>query len=165
MLSADEARQLDRFFFKLLVGVPGLDDLARIMALTTTEREVTVTARFGADKVREMFALVRQVKIADDVMKFALRLLRATHPDCEEAPEAVRKYVRYGASPRGAQAIVLASKARALLAGRYNASIDDVRYVAPPALSHRLILNFQGEMERVPVRAIVDEALAAVART
>jgi MoxR-like ATPase len=156
--------QLDRFFFKLSVGVPGIDDLAEIMMRTTALQDVTVVPRYGAETVRSMFAIVRQVKIADEVMRFALRLVRATHPDCDEAPDAVRKYVRYGASPRAAQSIVLASKARALLAGRFNASADDVRHVAEPAVNHRLILNFQGEMERVPVSAIVGEALAAVSR-
>jgi MoxR-like ATPase len=156
--------QLDRFFFKLSVRMPGVDDLAEIMARTTTEQAVTVTPRFGADVVRSLFGLVRQVKIADEVMRFALRLIRATHPDAGEASDAVRKYVRYGASPRAAQAIVLASKARALLAGRFNASIDDVRHVAGAALNHRIILNFQGEMEHVAVSSIVEDALATLLR-
>ena len=155
--------QLDRFFFKLTVALPSLEDLAEIMARTTTDHAPTVTPRFGAELVRSMFSLVRQVRIADEVMHFALRLLRATHPDTPEAPESVRKYVRYGASPRAAQSIVLAAKARALLAGRFNVATEDVTRVAPSALTHRLILNFQGEMERVPAAALVADALAAVA--
>jgi MoxR-like ATPase len=154
--------QLDRFFFKLTLGMPDVDDLAEIMARTTGDTAITIEQRFGADTVTPLFALVRQVKIASDVTKLALRLVRATHPDTAEAPDSARRYVRYGASPRAAQAIILASKARALLAGRFNASTDDMRAVAEPALNHRLILNFQGEMERVSPAAIVRDALAAV---
>ena len=156
--------QLDRFFFKLTVGMPDVDDLAEIMARTTGDAEVAILKRFGGAAVRPLFALVRQVKIATDVTALALRIVRATHPDTADAPESVRKYVRYGASPRGAQAIILAAKARALLAGRFNAAADDIAAVAEPALSHRLILNFQGEMERVATSALVRDALAAVRR-
>ena len=154
--------QLDRFFFKLTIGMPGVDDLAEIMARTTGAATVTIVPKYGAEAVRPLFALVRQVKIGSDVARTALRLVRATHPDGEDAPDSVRRYVRYGASPRAAQAIVLASKARALLAGRFNASDEDVRSVALPALSHRLILNFQGEMDRVATSRIVSDALEAV---
>ena len=154
--------QLDRFFFKLTIGMPDVDDLAEIMARTTGETTVSVNKRFGAAAIAPLFSLVRQVKIGSDVTKLALRLVRATHPDTADAPESVRRYVRYGASPRAAQAIVLASKARALLAGRFNASSDDVRVVAEPALNHRLILNFQGEMERIAPATIVRDALASV---
>jgi MoxR-like ATPase len=154
--------QLDRFFFKLTVRLPGLADLAEIMARTTTMDHVTVVPQFGADVVRAMTDLIRQVKIADEPLQLALRLIRATHPDGEDAPATVKQYVRYGASPRGGQAIVLAAKARALLAGRFNVSADDVRRVAVPALNHRLILNFQGAMEQVRVDAIIEDALASV---
>jgi MoxR-like ATPase len=156
--------QLDRFFFKLTVGMPPVAELAEIMARTTADTVATIRKRFGAEAVRPLFSLVRQVKISSEVTTFALRLVRATHPDTDEAPESVRKYVRYGASPRAAQAIILASKGRALLAGRFNASSDDVRAVAEPALNHRLIMNFQGEMERIAPSLIVRDALAAVAR-
>ncbi len=111
--------QLDRFFFKLSVQVPGVDDLAEIMARTTGEQDIRIAARFDAGTIRTMAGLIRQVKIGDGVLRLVLRLLRATHPEAPEAPPLVRKYVRYGASPRGAQAIVLAAKALALLDGRY----------------------------------------------
>ena len=109
-----------------------------------------------------MAMLIRQVKIADDTTRLVLRVIRATHPDAPEATEAVKKYVRYGASPRGAQAIILAAKTLALLAGRYHASLDDVRRVAVPALNHRLILNFHGEMEHAAPVALVEQVLDTV---
>jgi MoxR-like ATPase len=153
--------QLDRFFFKLAVQVPDIDDLAEIMARTTGERHATISPRFGPEVIASMLDLVRQVKIADDVLRFALRVVRATHPDKGHAPVVVDKYVRYGASPRAAQAIVLAAKALALLDGRYHASLEDVRRVAPPALNHRIILNFHGEMERVTTEAVIAQVLAS----
>jgi MoxR-like ATPase len=152
--------QLDRFFFKLIVQVPGLEDLAEIMARTTGDREARVTPRFGAETVRAMAGLVKQVKIDDQATRLALRFVRATHPEAQESPDVVKQYVRYGASPRGAQAMILAAKALALLAGRFHVSMDDLRTVAPPALSHRIIRNFQGEMEHVAPDSIVARIVA-----
>ncbi len=154
--------QLDRFFFKLIVRIPGIDDMAEIMARTTGAEQPGVTPQFGAAAVSRMSRLVKRIKIADDVMRLALRLVRATHPGADEAPASVKKYVRYGASPRGAQAIILAAKALAIVAGRFHVSSDDVRSVAVPALNHRLILNFHGEMEHVSSTTIVRDVLAAV---
>jgi MoxR-like ATPase len=153
--------QLDRFFFKLSVEVPGLDDLAEIMARTTGDEDIKINARFEADTIRKMAGLIRQVKIGDGVTRLVLQLMRATHPGTPEAPELVKKYVRYGASPRGAQAMVLAAKALALLDGRYHVATEDVRRVALPALNHRIIRNFQGEMERITAEAIIDHVLAS----
>ena len=152
--------QLDRFFFKLTVAVPGLDDLAEIMARTTGDRDVRVTPRFGADTVGSMIGLIKQVKIDDPTTRLALRFVRATHPDVDESPALVKKYVRYGASPRAAQSIILAAKTLALLAGRFHVSSDDVRRVALPALNHRIIRNFQGEMERIDPESIVAQVVA-----
>ena len=153
--------QLDRFFFKLSVEVPGVDDLAEIMARTTGNQDIRINARFEADTIRKMAGLIRQVKIGDGVTRLVLQLMRATHPGTPEAPDMVKKYVRYGASPRGAQAMVLAAKALALLDGRYHVATDDVRRVAQPALNHRIIRNFQGEMERITAEAIIDHVLAS----
>ena len=153
--------QLDRFFFKLSVEVPGVDDLAEIMARTTGDQDIRINARFEADTIRKMAGLIRQVKIGDGVTRLVLQLMRATHPGTPEAPDMVKKYVRYGASPRGAQAMVLAAKALALLDGRYHVAADDVRRVAQPALNHRIIRNFQGEMERITAEAIIDHVLAS----
>lgn len=151
--------QLDRFFFKLTVAVPDLDELTEIMARTTGDRQVRITPRFDPETVRSVSGLIKQIKIDDATMRLALRYVRATHPDAAEAPETVKKFVRYGASPRAAQAMILAAKTLALLAGRFHVSSDDVRRVALPALNHRIIRNFQGEMERV----LPDTIVAAVA--
>ena len=154
--------QLDRFFFKLTVRMPGIDDLAEILARTTGTNVPHARAAFGATTVREMTDLVKQVPVAEPALRLALRVVRATHPEAPEAPAAVKKYVRYGASPRAAQAIVLASKAIALLAGRYHAATDDVRRVVLPSLNHRIIRNFQGDMEQISTDAIVQGVLEAV---
>ena len=153
--------QLDRFFFKLNVQVPGVDDLAEIMARTTGDEQPRVRRLFGADVVTSLFGLIRQVKIADPVLRYALRIVRATHPQVPEAPEIVRSYVRYGASPRGAQAMVLSAKALALLSGRFHVSVADLQRVALPALGHRVIRNFHAEMERVTTDSIVQSVVAA----
>jgi len=152
--------QLDRFFFKLTMRTPTLEDLVEIMARTTGSPQPPIAPRFGAYAVGSLLGLVKQVKIAADVTRLVLRIVRATHPDTAESPDLVKKYVRYGASPRGAQAIVLAAKAFALVDGRYHVSADDVRRAVQPALNHRIILNFHGEMERVDRELLVGRILA-----
>jgi len=156
--------QLDRFFFKIDVPFPSEDDLVRIMERTTgVDVPVVGKAATGADVLR-MQRLARDVPIASHVMAYAIRLLRGTHPETEGVPEIVKTFVRYGASPRGAQAIVLGAKIHALLDGRFNVSYGDVQAVAPPALRHRVILNFEGEAEGIStdsvVRAIIAETPA-----
>ena len=155
--------QLDRFFFKLTVRTPTVDELGEIMARTTGVDQATPTARFGAEALRSMAGLIRQVRIADDVTRLVLRIVTATHPNADGAPAAVTQYVRYGASPRGGQAIILGAKAFALMAGRYHVAPEDVRRVALPALAHRLILNFQGEMDRVEAVDLVRQVVDATA--
>jgi MoxR-like ATPase len=154
--------QLDRFFFKITVKTPSLEELAEILTRTTGAEQATLSPMFGGDAVRTMADLIKQVKIPEPAMRLVLRITRATHPDAEEAPAAVRTYVRYGASPRAAQAMVLAAKALALLAGRYHVATGDIRSVAMPALNHRIIRNFHAEMEQVPAERIVGDVLAAV---
>jgi len=153
--------QLDRFFFKVDVPFPSEEDLIRIMERTTGGEQPSVgKAATGAD-VRSMQRLAREVPIASHVMAYAIRLLRGTHPETEKVPDIVRSYVRYGASPRGAQAIVLGAKIHALLDGRFNVAYSDVQAIAAPALRHRIILNFEGEAEGIStdsvVRAIIGE--------
>ncbi len=151
--------QLDRFFFKLLVRTPTVDELGEIMARTTGVDQPAATARFGAEVLRTLSGLIRQVKIADEVTRLVLRMVTATHPDGAGAPPAVKEYVRYGASPRGGQALILGAKALALMAGRHHVAPEDIRRVAVPALAHRLILNFQGEMDRVDTADLVRQVL------
>jgi len=152
--------QLDRFFFKIDVPFPSEEDLMAIMERTTGTAQITVgKAASGAD-VTAMQRIAREVPIATHVMAYAIRILRGTHPDTEGAPELVRKYVRYGGSPRGAQAIVLGAKIHALLEGRFNVAFSDVQAVAAPALRHRVILNFEGEAEGISTDSVVRAIIA-----
>jgi MoxR-like ATPase len=153
--------QLDRFFFKLRVQFPSREALHTIMDRTTSGAELHAERVVDGPRLLEMRELARQVPVARPVQDYALRILEATHPSAR-APEETRKYVRYGSSPRGAQALLLAAKIRALDAGRFAVAADDVRTVARPALRHRLILNFEGEAEGVDPDAIVEAVLGAV---
>jgi MoxR-like ATPase len=153
--------QLDRFFFKIDVPFPSEEDLIGIMERTTGGEQPSVGTAATGNDIRAMQRLARDVPIASHVMAYAVRLLRGTHPETERVPDIVRQYVRYGASPRGAQAIVLGAKIHALLDGRFNVAFADVQAVAAPALRHRVILNFEGEAEGIStdsiVRAIIGE--------
>ena len=152
--------QLDRFFFKIDVPFPSEDDLIAIMERTTGVEAPTVgKAASGAD-VLAMQRLARDVPIASHVMAYAVRILRATHPETERVPDLVSRYVRYGGSPRGAQAMVLGAKIHALLDGRFNVAYSDVQAVAAPALRHRIILNFEGEAEGISTDSVVRAILA-----
>jgi MoxR-like ATPase len=151
--------QLDRFFFKLVVDFPGRDDLHTILDRTTSDETPHPQAVMEKARIVELRDLVRKVPLARSIQDYAVRVLQATHPETAEATPNSKKYLRYGASPRGLQAIILASKIRALLEGRYAVAIDDIRAVAAPALRHRLILNFEGEAEGVKADAIIAEIL------
>jgi len=155
--------QLDRFLFKINVGFPGSDELVEILNRTTGEVEPEVETVADGPTVLAMGSLARQVPVASPVAEYAARLVIATHPEDEAAPEMVRRYVRYGASPRAAQALILGGKATALLAGRYNVAFDDLRAVAPAALRHRILLNFEGQAEGVSTDDVVAEVVEAVA--
>jgi MoxR-like ATPase len=155
--------QLDRFLFKLWVPFPNEEDLALIMERTTGAEQPKPGHVADAADVVAMQRLARSVPIAPHVTAYAVSLLAATHPDQGRAPELVRQYVRYGGSPRGAQALVLAGKINALLDGRFNVSTEDVRAVALPALRHRVIRNFEAEAEEISSDSIVRAVLEAVA--
>jgi MoxR-like ATPase len=154
--------QLDRFLFKLWVPFPSEEDLVSIMERTTGAEQPRAGRAANAAQVVAMQRLARSVPIAPHVMAYAVSVLSATHPDAPRAPELVRQYVRYGGSPRGAQALVLAGKIQALLDGRFNVSVEDIRAVALPALRHRLIRNFEAEAEGITSDAIVRAVLEAV---
>jgi MoxR-like ATPase len=155
--------QLDRFLFKVMVPFPSEDDLVTIMDRTTGAEGVAAAKVCTADEIVEMQRLARAVPIAPHVTAYAVSILSATHPDNGRAPGLVRDYVRYGGSPRGAQALVTAGKIYALLDGRFNVSTDDIRAVALPSLRHRIILNFEGEAEGITSEAVVRAILDAVA--
>jgi MoxR-like ATPase len=154
--------QLDRFLFKLWVPFPSEEDLVEIMERTTGAKTPTAGHAANAKEVVQMQRLARSVPIAPHVTAYAVSVLAATHPDAPRAPELVKQYVRYGGSPRGAQALVLTGKIHALLEGRYNVAVDDIRAVALPALRHRVIRNFEGEAEGITSDAIVRAVLDAV---
>ena len=141
--------QVDRFFYKLWVRFPDLAELTDIVNRTTGGEIAEPEAVLDGARLVEMQKLARQVVIADPVAQFAARLVLATHPDQPAATEKVKKFVRFGSSPRGAQTLILAAKVRALMDGRFNVAFDDIREVAPPTLRHRLILSFEGEAEGV----------------
>ena len=139
--------QLDRFLFKVNVPFPSRDELTEVLTRTTDQYTVELETVLNGPQIIEFQDLVRQIVVAPHVRDYAVRLLLATHPDQPGAPEAVRKYVRYGGSPRGVQAMLLGAKIVAALDGRYNVSFEDLRHVSVPALRHRMLLNFEGEAE------------------
>jgi len=149
--------QLDRFFFKLLTLYPSLGELEEIMERTTRGEEPEARPVAGAETLHEMHRLVREIVVAGHVREYAMRLVLATHPGGAYASESTNKFVRYGSSPRGGQALLLAGKVRALLEGRFNVSFQDIQAAARPALRHRLILNFEGEAENISPDSIIDE--------
>jgi MoxR-like ATPase len=161
--------QLDRFMFKLRVRYPALEELNAIIDRTTQAQHTVVERVMTGDAVVRYRELIREVPIASHVRDFASTIVMATHPQWEHSPEVTRRFVRYGASPRGAQALVLGAKVRALADGRYNVSADDLRAMAVPSLRHRVILNFEGEAEGVDVDSlvaqVVESAEAAGAQT
>jgi MoxR-like ATPase len=149
--------QLDRFLFKLRVRYPAVEELNAIIERTTQVQPVAVERVMTGPAVLSFRELVREVPLASHVRDFASAIVMATHPDWEGAPEVTRRFVRYGASPRGAQALVLGAKVLALTQGRYNVSLEDLRALTAPALRHRVILNFEGEAEAVDVDTLIAE--------
>ena len=146
--------QLDRFLFKLRVGAPSRAELHAILDRTTGAQTATVTPIWDRNRVLELQRLIREVPVARPVQDFAVRLIEGSHPQSSSIPE-IRKYLRFGSSPRGAQAIMLAAKVRALRERRFSPSFADVRAVATPSLRHRLLLNFDGEAEAIDTDALV----------
>jgi len=154
--------QLDRFFFKVNVDLPDVQEMTEILERTTGKESPTASrAATGAD-ILEMRALARTVPIASHVGEYIARLTLATHPDDPLASPLVKKYVRYGVSPRGGQALVLGAKVTALLTGRYNVAFEDVHAVALAALRHRLLLNFDGLAEGVSTDMVITDLLKEI---
>jgi MoxR-like ATPase len=141
--------QLDRFMLKLLVEFPTSSELAAILDRTTELEDPRAQPVLDGARIGTMRRLARQIPIADEVRQSAINAVLATHPENELATDMVRKYVRYGASPRGAQALILAAKIRAILDSRFHVAREDLQAAACPALRHRMILNFQGQAESV----------------
>jgi MoxR-like ATPase len=154
--------ELDRFFFKLNVGFPSRGELTNIVQRTTGPRPEPPTPIASGSGILEMQDIAREVPIASHVADYAVRLVLASHPELPEGAEAARRSVRYGASPRAAQAIILASKIHAVLAGRVNVAFDDVRRVASAALRHRIILSYEAEAKGMTTDRLIGELLASV---
>ena len=156
--------QLDRFFYKLLVDYPTAGELSEIVTRTTEGTKVEVSKVVNGATLIELQQLVQQVPVASHVKDYAVRLILATHPNTETAQEITNQFLKFGSSPRGAQALLLGAKVRALTEGRFNVSFDDVAEVALPALRHRLIVNFEAEAEGVTTDLVLQKIMAEVPR-
>ncbi len=154
--------QLDRFLLKALVPFPSADDLVTVVERTTGAHTVTPEAVCDGPTLQAMVALTRQVPVPDHVTRHAVDLVIATHPDQATAPTEVGRYVRFGASPRGVQALILTGKARAVLEGRPSVSVADVRASAPAALRHRLVVGYEATADGTSADDVVGAVLAAV---
>ena len=150
--------QMDRFMFKLIVPQPGLDELMQIVDMTQKTMAEVADSACNAQQLAEMRETANQIPVAEEVLRYAMTLCAATHPDGECASETAKKYVRLGASPRAGQALISAAKVKALMNGRYNVSYDDVNSLALPVLRHRLKLNF----EAIASRMSADEIVTAI---
>jgi MoxR-like ATPase len=154
--------QLDRFFFKLIVNYSGRQEMATILDRTTRGEWPQAEKVMDGAEIRQWQQLIREVLVAPPVQDYAIRLVLATHPQGEFATGETNRYIRCGASPRGAQALVLAGKVRALLEGRYNVSFEDIRRVYLPALRHRILLNFEAQAENIPSDTVLSQILNEV---
>ena len=153
---------MDRFLFKLVVGYSSRDELNTIVDRTTRGEKIELEKVMDGAEILKWQAMVREVVLAPHVQDYLVRLNLATHPDGPHSVDATNQYVRWGASPRGAQTLALASKVRALLDGRYNVSFEDVRRVFLPAMRHRVLLNFEAQAEGVDADEVLLDILQKV---
>jgi MoxR-like ATPase len=156
--------QLDRFFFKLLVGYPSAAELTEVLTRTTEGARPKPNKILDGGALMELQQLVRQVPVASHVKDYAVRLVLATHPKTETAVSITNQFLRFGSSPRGGQTLILGAKVRALIQGRLNVSFDDIQAMAPAALRHRLILNFEADAEGITTDHIITQILKEVPR-
>lgn len=151
--------QLDRFFFKIMIDSPSPSTLSQIFARTTGSEVPVASHIANANDVVVIGKIARHVSVPSHLNDYVARLITQTHPKCTDCPRSVKQYVRYGASPRGGQAIILGAKVNALLEGRYNVAFDDIKSIAHAALRHRLLLNFEGLAEEIDPDLIISEIL------
>jgi MoxR-like ATPase len=154
--------QLDRFLFKLVVGYSNREDLNTIVERTTRGEQASLERVMDGPEIQKWQKMVREVILASHVQDYLVRLTLATHPDGPHSVDATNNYVRWGASPRGAQTLALASKVRALLDGRFNVSFEDVRRVFLPAMRHRVLLNFEAQAEGIEADKVLLDILEKV---
>jgi MoxR-like ATPase len=152
--------QLDRFLFKLTVPYPTEEDLLHIAQVTTGATMPHPTRVASGAALLELMHFAREVPVAESVLRFAVRIVRRTNPDTPDAPAEIKRFARYGSSPRGLQSLVLGAKVRALLEGRYNVAFDDIRAVALPALRHRIIVGFEADAEAVTTDKLIHDVVA-----
>ncbi len=154
--------QLDRFLMKILVTYPSHTELSRIVERTIAREEVTVHSVLDREEVMQIRSVCREILVAPHVQDYAVQLVMASQPDQSEAHESTKRYVRYGASPRGAQALVECGRVLALLRGRYHLSVDDIKELAPSVLRHRIILNFDAHADGKTPDAILSDIISGV---
>ena len=157
--------QLDRFLFKVDVPFPKVDELVAILERTTGTTAPTADKAADGQQVIGMGQLALSAPIPSQVSEYVARIIVATHPTSTEAPQMLRDYARYGASPRGAQALIIGAKIHALLEGRFNVSFEDVQAIAPAALRHRILLNFEGQAEGLQSDDLIADVLRSVPKT
>lgn len=151
--------QMDRFMFKLNVEFPSVDELLEIVNLTTGTKELEIEVITNAKEILEAQEAAKLVPTATPVLEYAMKLIAATHPESEFAPEVIKKYVRTGSSPRGAQAIISVSRVRAIMEGRFNIAFEDIKKMAYPVLRHRLLLNFDAISDGRSSDSIISELI------
>ena len=154
--------QMDRFMFKLIVGFPSEEELSGIVNMTQITMEETAEAVLGGGEILKMRELSKSVPVIDEVVDYAVKLVTATHPELENASETAKKYLKYGASPRAAQALVTAAKVRALMDGRFNVSFDDIKSLARPVLRHRIKVNYTAVSEKLAADDVIELLLREV---
>ena len=148
--------QMDRFVFKLVMKFPTSNELADIVKMTQITLDETAQTVIDGATIMEMRQLASQVPVIDDVLNFAIRLVTNTHPEIDNASNTASKYIKYGASPRAAQALITCAKVRALVNGRYNVSYADIEALARPVLRHRIKINYNAVNEHLTVDEVID---------
>ena len=154
--------QLDRFMFKIVIDYPAEEEEVNIISATTGADEPELETALSGDAIVALHQIVRRVPAADNVVQYAVKLTRATRPKEKDAPDFIQQWVRWGAGPRAGQYLILGAKARAILKGRYNASCEDVKAVAPAVLRHRVLTNFHAEAEGVDTDTVIQRLIETV---
>ena len=154
--------QLDRFMFKVNVTTLGRAELNEVVTRTILKKSVTIEKIVNAERILQLRQVLDKVVVADPIRDYAVRLVLATHPESDFAPERIKRYVKWGASPRGCQALIRSGRVRALAEGRAHVSTDDIRQYAAEALGHRLLLNYDGQADNVSVLELVKELVDQV---
>ena len=156
--------QMDRFFFKLIMSFPTVDELVSIVNMTQITMDETANAVLDGDSILEMRELASKVPVLDEVLEYTARLVAGTHPELESASSTAKKYIKYGASPRAAQALITCAKVRALINGNYNVSYDDINALARPVLRHRIKINYAAVNEHLTVDDVIGMLLKETKR-